>query len=79
MKLLLVVVGLVCGAAGSTSWLLSKPVETRALPLSEDLKARWAEVRARFADALSEGRIQGTETEERLRLELDAYRTGRRP
>lgn len=42
--------------------------------LADDLKVRLEELKMRFLEARAEGERAGSETEQRLRRELDAYR-----
>jgi hypothetical protein len=70
-KLVLVALGVVGGAAGSASWLLSEsdaPLSSTALPERLQL------LKTRFAAAWAEGSIAGQDTENRVRHELDTYR-----
>lgn len=79
MKLLLLLVGIGGGAAGTASWLLSLPEAPSepALPSSTDsLQARINLARTRLAVAVAEGQRAGAETERRLKQELDSYRKG---
>jgi hypothetical protein len=79
MKLLLLLLGLGSGAAGTASWLLSLP-ETPSEPLvpasPDSVQARVNSVRTRVAQAVAEGRRAGADTEQRLKTELDSYRKG---
>jgi len=75
MKILLFLVGLAGGAAGAASWLLSEPPIKRPLPLPEELQTRVKDLQVRFDAALAEGKQQRTLTEDRLKRELDVYRS----
>jgi hypothetical protein len=68
------VVGLAGGAAGTAAWLLSEPGESTPVP--ESLGDRLETVKSRLDEAMAEGKRAGAETENRLRLELEAYRRG---
>jgi hypothetical protein len=79
LKLLLLLIGLGSGAAGTASWLLSLPETPSepAVPTSADsLQARIESVRMRLSQAIAEGQRAGADAEQRLKLELDSYRKG---
>jgi hypothetical protein len=79
MKLLLLVIGIGGGAAGTASWLLSLPEAPSepALPTGTDsLQARVNVLRTRLATAVAEGQRAGAETEQQLKQQLDSYRKG---
>ncbi len=81
-KLLLLLLGIVGGAAAATAWLLSEPgqVATSHPVTGNGLQVRLVDVQARLREALAEGQQAGAETEQRLRSELEAYRKNpRRP
>lgn len=83
LKLVLFIVGLVAGAGGAISWLLSEPERgnTRTLPESPaSVQGRLTEVRSRWNESIFDGKRQRDATEQRLRQELDSYRAaGGRP
>jgi hypothetical protein len=82
LKVLLLVVGTVVGAAGATSWLLSEPEGSSGLALpvgNEALQQRWNDLQSRLQEAANDGKRAGEQTEERLRRELDLYRAGEKP
>ncbi|HZS93248.1 MAG TPA: hypothetical protein VFA78_00485 [Chloroflexota bacterium] len=70
-KLLILVVGLVSGAAGATAWLIGPAEE---LPQGKGLPASVEAVRMRWTEAVHEGQRAGQETEQRLRRQLDSLR-----
>lgn len=79
MKLLLLLIGLAAGTAGTASWLLALPerASESAVPTSPDsVRARVEVARTRFSEAIAEGQRAGAETEQRLKQELDSYRRG---
>lgn len=75
-KLLLVILGFAGGAAGAIAWLLSEPGSETVPPraTADGLQVRLDDVKARFREAMAEGEQAGTQTEQRLRRELAAYR-----
>lgn len=94
LKIVLFLAGVLTGAAGAVSWLLSsgptsgraaKPEIVAAVPVSsgqgmqplvEDLKVRWVDLKVRFQEAWLDGQRAGTDAEQRMRGELEAYRKG---
>lgn len=80
-KLILLLFGVALGAGGTTAWLLSEPGvgAPPAGSLGGSLQERLKELTDRFNAAKAEGERVGGETEQRLRRELDVYRSGNRP
>ncbi len=81
LKVLLVLLGVTTGALGSLYWLIGVPEGNAGGGTREagTLQERWETLRARLEEAILEGERVGKETEERLRLDLEAYRKGARP
>jgi hypothetical protein len=71
LKLMLFLVGIAGGAGAATAWLLSDLPTTGAPAVPGD---RLNGARSRLLAALDEGRQAGQETENRLRVQLNAYR-----
>lgn len=71
LKVLLVVVGMVSGAAGTTAWLLGPSEE---LPEGKGLPESLEAVRTRWTEAVRQGEQAGQQTEERLRRQLQQLR-----
>ena len=79
MKLTKFVVGAAMGTAGVAAWILSDPdrdvgAEGATSSLPDALGLRAQVLRERLTAALEEGQRAGTETENRMRRELDTYR-----
>lgn len=70
MKVLLLLLGLLSGAAASVAWRLSEPAVGDAAGPSD----RFSALKVRIADALAEGEAAAGATENKLRHELAAYR-----
>lgn len=66
------VLGLAGGAAGTAAWLLSEPTPGESGTAS--LGNRLEVVKGRLDEAVAEGKRAGSETESRLRQELDTLR-----
>lgn len=80
-KVVLILLGAAVGASGASAWLLSEPyAPAGSTPTAPDaLEGRAQTLSARIKQAVADGQRAGSDTEDRLKRELDMYRRGVRP